>query len=212
MFRGKFLAGLRALHQHGKLVLSGGAAGRIDLGAFRQLLRALYRRDWVVYAKPAFGGAEQVFRYLGRYTHRVAISNSRLVHLDANQVRFRYKDYADGNRIKEMTLAADEFLRRFLLHVLPRGFVRIRHYGLLASRNVSTKLERAGELLGSGQAAPQPPPAPKAAELSDLDISDLSGLVCPRCQARLTRQYIDGRHELAFLNPPPRRVAICDSS
>src|SRR4029077_3726659 len=103
---------------------------------------------WIVYAKPPFGGAVQVYRYLGRYTHRVAISNSRLISLQEGRVRFQYKDYADGQRSKQLTLDAEEFLRRFLLHVLPKGFVRIRHYGLLASPNVQTKLRRCQWLLG----------------------------------------------------------------
>jgi hypothetical protein len=149
LFRGKFLAGLKQAYQTGQLRLAGSTQPLVDPKVFRRLLKRLYRQDWYVYAKPPFAGAEQVYRYLGRYTHRVAISNSRLVSFHDGRVCFRYKDYADGNRIKQMTLSAEEFIRRFLLHVLPKGFVRIRHYGLLASRNVSTRLERCRQLLGA---------------------------------------------------------------
>ena len=137
LFRGKFLAGLQQLYHRGELQLHGSVAALAQPGCFQSLLRSLYRRDWIVYAKPPFGGAQQVFRYLGRYTHRVAISNQRLLHLQDGKVVFQYKDYAQGQKRKQMTLAAEEFLRRFLLHVLPKGFVRIRHYGLLASCQVS---------------------------------------------------------------------------
>jgi len=148
LFRGKFLAGLKQAYHAGELRLTG-SVGRLSCPQmFRQLLARLYRQKWYVYAKPPFGGPQQVYRYLGRYTHRVAISNSRLVSFHDGRVCFRYKDYADDNRIKQMTLSAEEFIRRFLLHVLPKGFVRIRHYGLLASRNVSTRLEHCRQLLG----------------------------------------------------------------
>jgi hypothetical protein len=145
LFRGKFLAGLEALFDASQLNL-GSATEAL---AFRRWLTPLYRRNWVVYAKRPFGGAEQVFGYLGRYTHRVAISNSRLVSLVDGRVSFQWKDYADAHRTKVMSLTTEEFIRRFLLHVLPPRFVRIRHYGLHAGRNVSTKLARCRELLGA---------------------------------------------------------------
>jgi Putative transposase/Transposase zinc-binding domain len=153
LFRGKFLAGLQQLYQRGELQLHGSVAALAQPGCFQSLVRSLYRRDWIVYAKPPFGGAQQVFRYLGRYTHRVAISNQRLLHLQDGKVVFQYKDYAQGQKRKQMTLAAEEFLRRFLLHVLPKGFVRIRHYGLLASCQVSKSLARCRQLLGVPAAA-----------------------------------------------------------
>jgi hypothetical protein len=134
LFRGKFLAGLRAAYDGGQVACHGQLAALAEPGAFRAWLTPLYRQEWVVYAKPPFGGPEQVLMYLARYTHRVAISNSRLVALDGDQVTFRYKDYADDQRHKTMVLSAHEFLRRFLQHVLPSGFVKIRHYGLLANR------------------------------------------------------------------------------
>ena len=117
--------------------------------AIRRFLRRLFNSDWVVYAKPPFGGPEHVLRYLARYTHSVAISNHRLVACNDGQVSFRWRDYAHGNKQKVMTVSAHEFLRRFLLHVLPRGLVRIRHFGLFANRNRSAALERCRSLLGS---------------------------------------------------------------
>ena len=102
---------------------------------FAKFLRQLFRQDWVVYAKRPFGGPEHVLHYLARYTHRVAISNHRLLAFEDDKVTFRWKDYAHGNKKRKMTLSADEFLRRFLLHILPRGFTRIRHFGILANRS-----------------------------------------------------------------------------
>jgi hypothetical protein len=120
-----------------------------DAKEFAKLLRRLHRQDWVVYAKPAFGGAIQVLRHLGRYTHRVAISNHRLLAFGGERVTFRYKDYAHGSKQRKMTLAAAEFLRRFFLHVLPRGFVRIRHFGFLANRFRASRPALCQELLTS---------------------------------------------------------------
>jgi Putative transposase/Transposase zinc-binding domain len=133
MYRGKFLAGLRALAAQGKVTLP-------DLGP-------LYAKDWVVYAKPPFGGPEQVLKYLARYTHRIAISNHRLVKLEPGRVTFRYHDYADSRKEKLLTLSAEQFLRRFVMHVLPKGFMKIRHYGLLASRQREARLGQARRLL-----------------------------------------------------------------
>jgi hypothetical protein len=127
------LAGLRALAAQSKVALPD--------------LAPLYAKDWVVYAKPPFGGPEQVLKYLARYTHRVAISNHRLVKLVEGKVTFRYRDYADSRKEKLLTLSAEEFLRRFVLHVLPKGFMKIRHYGLLASRQREARLRVARKLL-----------------------------------------------------------------
>lgn len=151
---------------------------------FQQLLDRLYRTSWVVYAKPPFGGVAQVYRYLGRYTHRVAISNSRLISLQGDRVRFQYKDYADAQKSKELTLSAEEFLRRFLLHVLPQGFVRIRHYGLLASPNVQTKLKRCQWLLGPANGV-----RPEAAALGIVPFREWveqTVRTCPHCGGPLT--------------------------
>jgi hypothetical protein len=133
VFRGKFIARLKRLHRRKKLHCAGPSAALADPQLFGTFLRQLRRTDWVVYAKPAFGGPEQVLRYLGRYTHRVAISNHRLIAFDGERVTFRWRDYARGNKSRTMVLTATEFLRRFFLHVLPKGFVRIRHFGLLAN-------------------------------------------------------------------------------
>ena len=108
----------------------------------------MFRQNWVVYAKPPFGGPEQVLRYLGRYTHRVAISNHRLLSFDGDNVTFRWRDYARGNKQRTMTVSADEFIRRFLLHVLPKGFVRIRHFGFMANYQRSASIELCRKLLG----------------------------------------------------------------
>jgi hypothetical protein len=149
LFRGKFLAGLRRLHRKGLLCCDGPAAEYVDKNKFSRLVGPLYRQRWVVYTKKAMGGPEQVLRYLGRYTHRIAISNHRLIHFDGQRVTFRWKDYARGGKQRIMTLGAREFLRRFFLHVLPKGFVRIRHYGLLANRFRNQNLARARQLLAT---------------------------------------------------------------
>ena len=140
VFRGKFVAGLNSAFQRGQLHLSGDLASLAQPERFASWLRPLFRKDWVVYSKPPFGGPEYVIHYLGRYTHRVAISNHRLVSFKNNQVTFRWRDSAHHNEQKLMTLALDEFLRRFLLHVLPKGFVRIRHFGFLANRRRAQSL------------------------------------------------------------------------
>ena len=142
LFRGKFLALLADLYAKELLTTAGQLAAWNDPTAFARWLAELRRTDWVVYAKPPFGGPEQVLKYLARYTHRVAISNHRLVAVDDKSVSFRWKDYADDHAPKTMTLGGVEFLRRFLQHVLPAGFVRIRHFGFLANRARAERLTR----------------------------------------------------------------------
>ncbi len=144
LFRGKFLAGLRALHAQGKLKLPSPLQ---EAASFTAWLSPLYAKEWVVYAKPPFGGPAQVLKYLARYTHRVAISNHRLVKLEDGKVTFRYRDYAEDRKEKLLTLSAEEFLRRFSTHVLPKGFMKIRHYGLLASRQRESHLRLSRQLL-----------------------------------------------------------------
>jgi hypothetical protein len=134
----------------------------------------------VVYAKPPFAGPAQVLDYVGRYTHRVAISNSRLLSMDTAKVRFRYKDYRDGNRQKTMTLDGQEFIRRFLIHVLPAGFHRIRYFGFLSNSHRARKLERCRELLGMAPAAPIVPPADYRDRFEALTGWSLRE--CPHCQ------------------------------
>jgi predicted Zn-ribbon and HTH transcriptional regulator len=178
VFRGKFLAGLKRLHRRKKLPCAGPAAALADQKQFAKLLRRLHHHDWVVYAKPAFGGPMQVLRYLGRYTHRVAISNHRLLAFEQERVTFRWKDYAHDGKQGKMTLAATEFLRRFFLHVLPKGFVRIRHFGFLANRFRVSRLLLGRQLLASGSSTEQ--------HLKAHDVPDSSILWhCPRCGASM---------------------------
>ncbi len=143
---------------------------------FRAWLAHLRQHDWVVYAKPPFAGPEQVLQYLGRYTHRVAISNDRLVDLRDGVVRFCWKDSRDGRRVKVMALEADEFIRRFLLHVVPEHFVRIRHFGFLANRTRAAKLERCRDLL-----AHRPEPSPPIPESVSALMLRLTGIDIARC-------------------------------
>jgi hypothetical protein len=140
LFRGKLLAFLGTAWAQGKLQFSGQLAALADPARFHAWLHQLRQKDWVVYAKPPFGGPQHVLKYLARYTHRVAISNGRLLSLADDRVSFHWRDSKDGKRLKVMTLEAVEFIRRFLLHILPPGFVKIRHFGFLANRNRSRAL------------------------------------------------------------------------
>ncbi len=145
----KFVAALRSAFQQGQLYLSGDLALLAQPKIFASWLRPLFRKNWIVYSKPPFGGPEYVLQYLGRYTHRVAISNHRLISLVDGQVTFRWPDSAQHNEQKLMTVSLDEFLRRFLLYLLPKGFVRIRHFGFLANRRRSTLLPLCFAALGT---------------------------------------------------------------
>jgi hypothetical protein len=176
LFRGKFLAGLARLYRRGALDLGGECATLADPDVFQLLLQRLYGSEWVVYAKPPFAGAEQVYRYLGRYTHRIAISNWRLEAFDENGVRFATKDG------KSVTLRGEEFIRRFLLHVLPEGFHKIRHYGLLAAGTLKDKLETARRALAGPEdpaAARVSAPAGACPDLGKQLDTDL--FRCPQC-------------------------------
>lgn len=183
LFRRLFLDGLLALHRAGKLRFYGALAGWKDPRLFQHHLAPIGKKRWVVYAKPPFAGPEAVLAYLARYTHRVAIANRRLITHDGNGVTFRYKDYRrDGAaRQQVMTLATDEFIRRFLLHTLPRGFHRIRHYGLLASTTRKESLARARALL---EVAPRAEPT-MTAETINADPSDHRP-PCPCCGGRMS--------------------------
>ena len=147
LFRGKFIAGLRGLYKQGRLHLVGSLEALVQSDHFDLFCDKLREQDWVVYAKPPFGGPEQVLKYLARYTHRVAIANRRILSVDADTVSFRHKDYAHGNCQRVMSLSKLEFLRRFLLHVLPDGLVRIRHVGFLANRCRKDKIALCRQLL-----------------------------------------------------------------
>jgi hypothetical protein len=186
VFRAKFVDGLRMAYEQGELVFPGSIAELENPKRFAAFVDALFHKDWVVYAKPAFGGPSQVLGYLGRYTHRVAISNHRLLAFDGESVTFRWKDYAHGNKQREMTLSANEFLRRFTQHILPRGFVRIRQFGYLANTHRSARLALARQLL----AVEPEPPKPSASVLPSLaaampapipDAADVSTYRCPHC-------------------------------
>src|SRR5215467_4552632 len=155
VFRGKFVAGLKQAFQSGRLHFSGKLAPLTQPKTFAAWLRLLFRKDWVVYAKRPFGGPQYVLHYLGRYTHRVAISNHRLVSFADGQVTFRWRDSAHHNEQKLMTLSLDDFLRRFLRHLLPKGFVRIRHFGFLANRRRAKLLPLCFHRLGVKQQAPE---------------------------------------------------------
>ncbi len=184
MFRGKMLSMLKAAHDGGRLQFFGDHAGLADKAAFKAWLEPLYKTNWHIHAKRPFAGPEQVLAYLARYTHRVAIGNSRLISADENGVTFKVKDYrVEGpERYKTMTVAPGEFIRRFLLHVLPKGFHRIRHYGLLASsRTKAETIERARKLIEPATPAQplrsaKPDPAPAATEAIEKPIQP-----CPCC-------------------------------
>src|SRR5450631_2394633 len=172
VFRAKFVHGLRKAFGKRKLTFTGSIAQLAKPKRFAAFLDSLFRQQWVVYAKPAFGAPIQVLRYLGRYTHRVAISNHRLLSFDGEQVTFRWRDYAHGNKQRKMTLAATEFLRRFSQHILPRGFVRIRQFGILTNTRRSALLALARQLLTA---------APNAPRTCLTDPANSSTWQCPRC-------------------------------
>jgi hypothetical protein len=197
VFRGKLTGGLRERSLRGEL-------GTDD--ALPTLLHTLREHDWVVYAKPPFAGPESVLRYLGRYTHRIAISNRRILRMEGDRVAFRYRDSADGNQTKVLELSAHELLRRFLLHVRPRGFVRIRHYGLLANRSRRQRIARCRELLTA-----EDPPAPPTQESVCEKVLRLTGLdvtACPACGKG--RMAVIA--EVEKLDGPTLPIEVLDSS
>jgi hypothetical protein len=192
VFRGKFIAALKQAFRQGQLVFPGGLQALAGEKAFRAFLRPLFRQDWVIYSKRPFGGPEHVLHYLARYTHRVAISNHRLLSVADGKVSFRWKDYAHGSKQRKMTVTAEEFLRRFMLHVLPRGFVRIRFSGLLANRRRKQLLPLCKQLLeGSSQ--------PHSQTSGSVEAKPVEGWFCPHCGGsmmlieKLTAQQIRRR-------------------
>ncbi len=204
LFRRLFLALLRSAFDDGELRFFHRLAALQDPGAFASYLAPAARTEWVVYAKAPFGGPERVLEYLGRYTHRVAISNNRLVDFADGQVAFRWKDYRHEARGKVMRLDAHEFVRRFLLHVLPSGFQRIRHYGLLANRLRGAKLARCRLLLQ----APAPPPTDKPTDYRDRyqRFTGVSLRDCPQC-ARGQMVRIESFLARAQPRGPPRTAS-----
>jgi hypothetical protein len=204
VFRGKFLELLDAAAHCGALTFSGPTA-LSDLETWKGFVRQMRDKEWVVYAKPPFGSPTQVLKYLARYTHRVAISNRRIVSITDDEVTLRYRDRAHGNQIRTMKLHGVEFLRRFLLHVLPKGFVRIRHFGLLANRVRKTNLDRCRSLLGILTTTE---PDPEAAAVNPNESSDL---LCPTCRVGRLR-WIAVLPPGAPHRPDPVRVPVPDTS
>jgi hypothetical protein len=202
LFRRLYLEGLRALHATGQLQFFGSLAPLNDAALFKTYLAPLRRKDWVVYAKRPFAGPEQVLAYLARYTHRVAIANSRLLTMDGGKVCFHWKDYRQNGKAKVMTLAADEFMRRFLLHVLPDGFHRIRHYGFLANGHRARKVALCRTLLGiaeveRGDSAPT--------DADDGEATHREPPPCPCCGGRMIVIEVLDRSECSRLLPAIQR-------
>jgi hypothetical protein len=186
LFRRLFLQDLQNAFGAGKLRFFSTLANLAEPQAFARRLGELRRLDWVVYAKPPFGGPEQVLAYLGRYTHRVAIANSRLISLADGKVRFTWKDYRQNSKTKLMTLDVDEFIRRFLLHALPDGFHRIRHYGFLANGSRSDNLARCRRLLDARDTDNACKPiADRTKAVSPITTADFT--ICPDCGGTMRR-------------------------
>ena len=207
LFRRLFLAGLHAAHRAGRLRFSGDHAGLADPAAFAAFIAPLRKSEWVVYAKAPFGGPEAVLAYLSRYTHRVAIANSRLIAADAGTVIFRWKDYrAKGRgRQKVMRLATPEFIRRFLLHVLPPGFHRIRHYGLIASSSRKRNIATIRQLLHAEP--PGPEPALDATQAADAPATRTLRQPCPCCGGPMIVIETFDRGQTPRSRAPPVRSA-----
>ena len=202
LFRRLFIEGLLALHRAGELAFFGDLTDLSEPQAFAAYLAPLRKTEWVVYAKPPFGGPEAVLAYLSRYTHRVAISNSRIVSTDVDTVAFRWKDYRikSGDRQKIMRLATTEFIRRFLIHVLPDGFHRIRHYGLLASATRKANIAKARALLGAEAVKHEDPPT---AVIIPLTLRE----PCPDCAGQMRIIETFKRGQKPQTRAPPRKAA-----
>ena len=182
LFRRLFLAGLQRAFQEGALQFHGSQQEFAQPHRFQRLIRATYKREWVVYSQPPFAGPQKVLDYLSRYTHRVAFSNHRFLCLRDDQVTFQWKDYRKGSQPAQMTLTATEFIRRFLLHVLPNGFVRIRYYGLFANRHRTRNLQHCRRLLDAGHTVISPAkPTPEWNQLVEL-LTGIDPLCCPVCR------------------------------
>jgi hypothetical protein len=202
LYRGKFMALLANAFAKGDLHFDGQLESLRDELAFAHLLKPLWKKKWVVYAKPPFGGPKQVLRYLARYTHRVAISNQRIVNIDDSGVTFHWKDYRDGQD-KLMTLSGHEFLRRFLLHVVPSGFVKIRHYGLLSNRSRKEALPKARALLNVS--TPVLAKADTVTADTTIATAEVKNPVCPKCGGPLSSTILlpVGRRPRVLPTGPP---------
>ena len=186
LFRGKFLAYLKRAHQRGELTCQGGLRSLTSPSAWNRWLTPIYQKDWVVYAKPPWNGPANALKYLARYTHRVAIANSRIQSIDHGQVSFTYKDYRHPQRRRTLTLDATEFIRRFMMHVLPHGFMRIRYYGFLANKHRKEQLRMIRELLD----VPQPTHGEHEAD-DEQPESALQEQRCPRCKRGMLSPTLD---------------------
>jgi hypothetical protein len=199
VFRGKFVAGLQRAFRQKKLVFLGACQSLAQDKPFAAFLRTLFREDWVVYAKRPFGGPEHVLQYLARYTHRVAISNHRIIDVNDTHVAFRWKDYAHHSKRRTMSLTHEEFLRRFVQHVLPKGFPRIRYFGFLANRRRAESLLQCRALLA---------PVPRVSQTDCAGDPDLWR--CPDCQGPM--RVIERLTPTQILNLESRRIYAIDSS
>jgi hypothetical protein len=180
LFRGKFLSHLKSTFESGDLIFPGGIGHLREPRAFEMYRRQFYHKNWVVYCKPPFDGAEGVLQYLGRYTHRIAISNNRIISVEGGNVSFHWRDYSDGDKKTIMTLKTNEFISRFLLHVLPDRYVRIRHFGLLANRRRKDNMTQCRALLDISRTT-----AKKRKETWQEQLLRITGIdvfVCPVCQ------------------------------
>ncbi len=180
-FRGKFLFYLKKAYYSNAFKYTTGIEELLEKHIFHNFIDKLYKKEWIVYCKPPFGSAEYVLEYLGRYSHRVAISNHRIVNSENGYVTFKWRDYKDHDKEKFMTLAADEFIRRFIMHILPRKFVKIRHYGILSNRNRSTKLLKCKELTGAVQIKNQNLEVRLDASELLLKLTGIDINICPCC-------------------------------
>jgi hypothetical protein len=199
VFRGKFIYYLKKSFTDNKLMFRGHLEDNAKKGKFSSLIKQLWKKDWIVYSKAPFDGPEKVLDYLGRYTHRVAIANHRIANIEDDSVTFRYRDRNDGDKCKKMTIDAHSFIGRFLLHVLPDSFMRIRHYGFLANRCKSENLAKCRELLGL------PPQLPKVVtetiQEKMLRLTKVDITLCPYCKQGRMRYVKDLLPEFSILNP-----------
>lgn len=211
VFQGKFIDHLQKLYAQSKLIFPGQCAELGTENKFCLLVEQLWKTNWVTYSKKPFAGPEQVLDYLGRYTHRVAISNNRIRKLENGFVTFTYRDRRDGNRPKEMTLKVEEFIRRFLLHVLPNSYTRIRHFGFLSNRYRWKNLSRCRQLLGLPTEVPKPPEQSIEELMKQLSGKDLT--MCPRCKiGTLVSILLLPRPFTLNINSEPLQPELIDTS
>jgi len=211
VFRGKFIDALKKMYLHGQIAFPKSIASLRTKESFSDLVDQLWQKDWVVYSKAPFDGPEKVLEYLGRYTHRVAISNHRIVNVENGLVTFRYRDRRGRDKLKQTTIAAQEFVRRFLLHVIPHSYKRIRHFGFLANRCKKRDLTRCRELLGLPTSLPQVPDETLQEKMLRLTGADITQ--CPRCKrGHMVRVMELPIHSACAPQGWPMAVEIFDTS